>query len=71
MSNRQTPKQPNEYARWSSLSFQLIGIIMIMVLAGRYFDKHFSFSNPFLTVGGAITGTCISFYLLIREAGKK
>jgi F0F1-type ATP synthase assembly protein I len=71
MPNKETPKQLNDYARWSSLSFQMIGVILALVFLGHYLDSYFQFTQPFLTITGSVLGAGLAFYLLIREAIRK
>jgi F0F1-type ATP synthase assembly protein I len=71
MPNKQTPKPLNDYARWSSLSFQMIGVILALVFAGHFLDVYLHFSPPYLTIAGSIVGAGLAFYLLIKEAMRK
>jgi F0F1-type ATP synthase assembly protein I len=71
MPNKETPKPLNDYARWSSLSFQMIGVILALVFLGHYLDGYFQFTQPILTITGSVLGAGLAFYLLIREAIRK
>lgn len=70
MPNKQTQKPLNDYARWSSLSFQMIGAILALVFLGHFSDKRFGLKRPYFTIAGAIVGSVTALYLLLREATK-
>jgi F0F1-type ATP synthase assembly protein I len=71
MPSKETPKPLNDYARWSSLSFQMIGVILALVFLGHFLDGYFNFTQPIFTITGSVAGAGLAFYLLIREAIRK
>ena len=60
----------NPYIRYSSLGFQMIGVILIMALIGKYADGYAGFSTPWLTTLCLLFGVGSSMYLLLKDLRK-
>lgn len=60
----------SNYARYSSLGFQMIAAILLGVLGGIWLDKLLH-SSPWLTLLGTLLGVALSMYIVIKEATRK
>lgn len=67
----QKPKLPKEYARWSSLVFSIIALIVLAALAGQQLDKLTKFNRPYCTLLLTLASVGFSFYLLVKEVSKE
>jgi len=52
-SSKLNPKkisQPNDFAKYSGLAFELLGILVVGIGAGYALDNYFETSVPFITI---------------------
>jgi len=63
-------KNTSTFIRFSSLAFQMIGLIGFFSWFGYYLDKKYSSKSPWWTIGLSLFGVFVSLYLVIREVLK-
>jgi F0F1-type ATP synthase assembly protein I len=56
-----------DYARYSNLAFQLIGIILAAFFIGWQIDKWVSIGFPLFTLIFSIIGIILSLYVLLKD----
>ncbi len=61
----------NAYAKYSSLTIQVILIVVLAGWGGRELDKWLEMSFPLFTVVLVVIGAVAGFYYLFRELLKK
>ena len=61
----------NDYARYSSIGFQMIAVVLIGVWGGIQLDKLVAFKFPVFTVVLSISSVFISLYLVLKDLFKK
>lgn len=60
-------KRPlNAYVKYSSLGFQMVGIIGAFTFAGYKLDEHQNSSLPIYTAILSLVGVAISLYFIFR-----
>lgn len=59
------------YAKYSSLAFQMIAIIVGAAFGGREIDKHTEWEFPIFTVSLTILGSVIAIIYGMREIFKQ
>ena len=67
------PKQKkslNDFARYSSMGFQMMLVVLGAVFGGKELDRVFGLKNVFFVIL-PILGVFLSMYLMIREFLKK
>jgi len=64
-------RQLREAARYSSLAFQMIAIILLVLFAGMQADKYLENDFPGFTVFGAFLGVILSLYISLKDFLKK
>lgn len=65
-------KQPlKDYARYSSLGFQMLAIILLLTFLGIKADQWLSLKFPILTVVGALSGVAMALYFALKDLLKK
>jgi len=57
----------NEYAKYSSISMQMIIIILLGVFGGRELDKLTQFKFPVFTVVLSISSVFLAMYIIIKD----
>lgn len=60
-------KDLRDYARYSTLAFRLIIIVLLGFFAGMKLDQWLELKNPIFTVVLASAGLFLSIYLLIKD----
>ncbi len=64
-------KKPlRDYARYSSLGFKLIAVVLIGFFGGLKLDAVLKLEIPIFTLVLALSGLFLSLYLLIKELSK-
>lgn len=71
----QNQKQPNKplnkgaqnFARYSGIAFQMIGIILLTTFGGTRLDKLTGWETPVFTIILSLLGVFAAIYLTIRE----
>ena len=57
----------NDYARYSSIAFQMIAIILLGVFGGMKLDQLIKIEFPVFTVVLTILSVILSIYFVIRD----
>lgn len=64
---KQPEKQPlNAYIKYSSLGFQMVGIIGAFTFAGYKLDEWQNSATPVYTAGLSLLGVAISLYFIFK-----
>ncbi|UPT67247.1 MAG: AtpZ/AtpI family protein [Sphingobacteriales bacterium JAD_PAG50586_3] len=61
----------NSYARYSTLGFTMIAVILLGVFGGQWVDKYFEFKIPIFTASCTILALIFALYYLIKEVTRK
>jgi len=64
-------KKYNSILTYSSLAFQMIGVLLLCTWLGQKGDDYFEFKTPWLTIVGILLGLFGIMYKLIRDFAKK
>ena len=62
-----TNKYLHDYARYSTLAFRLIAIVLAGFFGGMKIDQWLNLKFPVFTLVLALSGLFISLYLLIKD----
>jgi len=60
-------KYLHDYARYSTLAFRLIAIVLIGFFGGMKLDQWLNIKFPIFTLVLALTGLFLSLYLLLKD----
>lgn len=63
-------KAANNYAKYSGIAFQMVGIIGVFAFAGYEIDKSLKHDMQWVTALFCLLGVCLSIYLTIRQLSK-
>ncbi len=63
--------QLNSYIKYSTLAFQMGGIIVAGVLLGSWLDKRNANETPWFTIGIGLFSIFAALYLTLRDFLKK
>ncbi len=55
------------YVKYSGLVFQMLGIIIFGVLAGRKIDNYFSLNKPIFSGIFALSATALALYVALKD----
>lgn len=69
--NQQKRKSLNAYARYSSLGFAMIAVILVGVFGGHWIDGYFKLKFPVFTLVLTLLALGYAFYYLIKEVTRK
>ena len=69
-SGRPGKKPLNVYAKYSTLGFQMIAIILAGLFGGIKLDEYLVLEFPVFTLTLSILGFVIAFYFLFKQAPK-
>lgn len=74
--NQKNPKgQPNkgirDFARYSGMAFQMIGIILVTAWGGVKLDKLTGWKTPVFTIVLSLLGVFAAIYVAIKDLIKK
>lgn len=61
----------NDYARYSSLGFQMLAVILLSVFGGLKLDRWLELRFPVFTVVGALSGVVMSIYFAVKDLLRK
>ena len=61
----------NGYIKYSSLAFQMLGVILVGVFGGMQLDKILNIQFPLFTLLLSVGGLLGSMYLLFKDLMKK
>ena len=70
-SSKKEKKALNAYARYSSIAFQMLVIILAGVFGGRELDRWLDIGFPLFTLIFTILGVVLAIYSVIRDLLKK
>jgi len=70
--NKPNPrKNLNDYARYSSLAFQMMAIIGVGIFGGMKLDKYLALERPVFTVLFSVISVILAVYYAIKDFLKK
>jgi ATP synthase protein I len=69
---KKNPKSPankgiRDFARYSGIAFQMIGIILITTWGGIELDKHTGFKTPVFTIILSLLGVFAAIYIAVKD----
>lgn len=64
-------KERNNFARYTSVSFQMLVIIGLFAFAGYKLDAYRHSKSPIFTAVFGLAGVVISLYQVVRQLDKK
>ncbi|MCS7003847.1 MAG: AtpZ/AtpI family protein [Cytophagales bacterium] len=67
MIRKENQQQFNKFLVYSTMAFQMLGILLVFVWLGIQLDKYFQTEKPFFTASLALFGVCGAMYKLIRD----
>lgn len=70
-SSKKEKKALNAYARYSSIAFQMLVIILAGVFGGRELDKWLELQFPAFTLVLTILAVILAIYFVIKDLLKK
>lgn len=71
LNNDQKKKQLNSYARYSSLGFQMLAIILLGVFGGYKLDQWLEFEFPIFTLLLSMLSVILAIYYAVKDLLKK
>ena len=57
----------NDYAKYSGIAFQMIGVILITVWGGTKLDELLSLKTPVFTIVLSLLGVFSAIYIAIKD----
>ncbi|RZL20284.1 MAG: AtpZ/AtpI family protein, partial [Pedobacter sp.] len=66
----QNKKNVNNFAKYSSISFQMLATIGLFALAGYKIDEYRNSKAPVFTAVFSLIGVVISLYQVVRQLNK-
>jgi len=63
----QTKSNLNDYAKYSSLAFEMIIIIIAGVFGGQFLDRKLSFHFPVFTLSFSLISVALAIYIAIKD----
>ncbi len=67
----QSNKKFDSYLKFSTLSFEMLAIIVLFTFSGNKIDFYFNVQKPFFTATFALLGTVLALYLAFKKILKK
>ncbi|MHA4893386.1 AtpZ/AtpI family protein [Pedobacter sp. PWIIR3] len=64
-------KQVSNFAKYSSISVQMLVTIGVFAFAGYKLDAHLQSKSPIFTALLSLAGVLISLYQVVRQLNKK
>lgn len=64
-------KEVNNFARYSSISFQMIAVIGVFAFAGYKIDAHRNSKTPIFTALLSLLGVVLSLYQVVKQLNKE
>jgi len=55
------------WAKYSSMGFQMLAIMLVGVLGGMQLDKYIATSKPYFTIGLTIIAVILAIYTSIKD----
>lgn len=66
----ETKSSLGNYAKYSTIGFQMLGVMLVGAVGGIYLDKYLG-TTPIFTVVLLLTSVCYSMYLIIRLVSER
>ncbi|ACU02614.1 MULTISPECIES: AtpZ/AtpI family protein [Pedobacter] len=66
----QRKKNLNAFAKYSSISFQMIVVIGVFAFIGHKIDVYRNAKTPIFTAGFSLLGVAISMYQVVKQLNK-
>jgi len=60
-------KFSNSYIKYTSISFQMLAIILVFSFVGNQIDIYMNIEKPFITALFAILGIALALYIAIKK----
>ncbi len=57
----------NDYFKYTSLGIQIVAIIGVFILIGRFLDNYFLFEKPWFTLVLALLGSVGVIFMLVKK----
>ena len=57
----------NNYMKYSGMAFQMAGILLVGVLAGRWLDAKYATEKPWFTLALVVFALFGAFYLTLKD----
>ena len=70
-SSKKEKKALNNYARYSSIAFQMLAIMLAGVFGGRELDRWLEMQFPVFTLVLTILAVILSIYFVIKDLLKR
>lgn len=68
----QKSKKPfNNYAKYSNLAFQILGLLLLGVFGGYKLDKLLTLHFPVFTLVGSVIAFALVIYIILKDFSKK
>lgn len=64
-------KTPNSFIKYSSLAFQMLGVLLVFTLLGKKADEYLKFKTPWITILFVLIALAGVMYKLIKDFAKK
>lgn len=64
-------KKPLDAARYSSIAFQIIGIMLLGIFGGKKLDDYFQTEFPYFTLALSVFAIFASLYFILKDILKK
>jgi F0F1-type ATP synthase assembly protein I len=71
MTNLNDKKQPQNFAKYTGIAFQMLAIIGLFIFIGYQIDQSQARSKPIFTAILGLLGVVLSLYQVIRLLNKK
>lgn len=68
---KQSDKGIRDFARYSGMAFQMIGVILLTTFGGVKLDKVTGWKTPVFTIVLSLFGVFAAIYLMIKDLIKK
>jgi ATP synthase protein I len=65
--NSNANRNINQYAKYSGIGFQMLGIIVFGVWAGVKLDDRFQTSKPVFTIVLSVLGVFAALYVVLKD----
>ena len=69
--NNQKKNHLNSYAKYSSIAFQMLAIILIGVFGGVKLDEWLALEFPIFTVSLSLLSVILAIYYVVKDLLKK
>lgn len=66
----QRKKNLNAFAKYSSISFQMIVVIGVFAFIGHKIDGYRNAKTPIFTAGFSLLGVAVSMYQVVKQLNK-